>query len=1072
MLTLEDQLKSFHDDDPVYAHLYELWKNAKFDLEKILQNIILIFPHYSLHNASHSEMIIRYIEAVLGEERIKMLKPTEIWLMLMSAYAHDIGMLVSAEETRSFWQRDDFKEYMEGIPDSSDLRKYAECILKPQGERENLDLRSDWPVDVKMAVIYLTADYVRRCHPDRSKDIITSRIDTPPTRPTRFDFSFFHFIKERIQLLLGKLASLHGASFDDIFTLEKCCQGMGQADDIVYPRRIAAFLRLGDLHDLDNKRFDENAYALIGDVPATTEAHRDKHASLEHFLVKDNKIEVAYDCSTEDAYLAASSWISYLKQETENLALRWNDIVSDGFGSAPVVTSCKIKLNGELIQGNALNSFNFTRDTIFELLQGANIYRNQFACLRELIQNADDASKLRLWEDLKAGNVDGFDKSNLTNLTPFDITDEIRNRYPIDVVFQYDEKEKGVQVSVSDKGIGISDQQLKQMENVSSSWHMRADNKKLYAKMVKWLAPTGAFGVGLQSVFQLTDTLRCETYPRNESAKEIIFRSKKKGGRISKRNLVTDETYRDGTVFTFFIPDDSFNHMTWSLGGIFDQKINELDPFEYDDSDAGVIQKTFYLIECISRDADNNFFPIRVISKQKDKKTGQESTQTLIILSKDKHTAKSNKFEKISDDLSALCICNTTTIIAYNREYAISYVINIKHGNDFGHMTQAFFKGMRLDTDQFRDLIASPYDKYMQVNIYFDGLPTKEYLTLSREKIREEKRGQVFKIVEKDICLLIVFLLKTYKNSPIDNPNFALSLACLTECLLNAHKKDRTSFQEEIAEYRKVLSPHLTSTISCFQIFDDDNVKQVSKKASEVFSKFWGNESFYLLQLGESRHSFPAYFNPTEEQMISEIKELIPFHKEIEKIKPSSILFLDGMFRNIVHRGNVSAQYISGSIATQKMLYHCTLNSDIGIPVVTESIRNEINEQMGKYGRIITDAIKNYEDIAICNTDKYFSYQHRYIWCIVSKAFMISPFSKNDIDKKLQEIKLNDDIDKFWEQLMNRDDFKRLVAYVKEHNLNPTVSEDKIRDTYRRWVYDILSHKETPENSDSKENNA
>lgn len=85
---------------------------------------------------------------------------------------------------------------------------------------------------------------------------------------------------------------------------------------------------------------------------------------------------------------------------------------------------------------------------------------------------------------------------------------------------------------------------------------------------------------------------------------------------------------------------------------------------------------------------------------------------------------------------------------------------------------------------------------------------------------------------------------------------------------------------------------------------------------------------------------------------------------------------------------------------------------------------------------------------------------------------MISPFSKNDIDKKLQEIKLNDDIDKFWEQLMNRDDFKRLVAYVKEHNLNPTVSEDKIRDTYRRWVYDILSHKETPENSDSKENNA
>ena len=205
MLTLEDQLISFRDYDSVYAHLYELWKNAKFDLEKILQNVVLSFPHYSLHNASHSEMIIRYIEAVLGEERIKMLKPTEIWLMLMSAYTHDIGMLISDKEIRSIWKDDKFKDYIEGISDSSDLYRYAQYILKPQGNRENLDLPSDWPVDVKMAVIYLTADYVRRRHSDRSRDIITSRFDNPPLC---FDFSFLHFIKERIQLLLGKLASV------------------------------------------------------------------------------------------------------------------------------------------------------------------------------------------------------------------------------------------------------------------------------------------------------------------------------------------------------------------------------------------------------------------------------------------------------------------------------------------------------------------------------------------------------------------------------------------------------------------------------------------------------------------------------------------------------------------------------------------------------------------------------------------------------------------------------------------------------------------------------------------------
>lgn len=1073
MLTLEDQLKSFHDDDPVYAHLYELWKNAKFDLEKILQNVILSFPHYSLHNASHSEMIIRYIEAVLGEERIKMLKPTEIWLMLMSAYTHDIGMLISDKEIRSIWKDDKFKDYIEEISDSSDLYRYAQYILKPQGNRENLDLPSDWPVDVKMAVIYLTADYVRRRHSDRSRDIITSRFDNPPLC---FDFSFLHFIKERIQLLLGKLASLHGASFDDIFTLEKCCQGMGQADDIVYPRRIAAFLRLGDLLDLDNKRFDENAYTLIGDVPATTEAHRNKHASLEHFLVRDNKIEVAYDCPTEDAYLAASSWISYLKQETENLALRWNDIVSDGFGSAPVVTSCKIKLNGELIQGNALNSFNFTRDTIFELLQGANIYRNQFACLRELIQNADDASKLRLWEDLKAGNVkvDGFDKSNLTDLTPFDITDEIRNRYPIDVVFQYDEKEKGFYVSVSDKGIGISDQQLKQMENVSSSWHMRADNKKLYAKMVKWLTPTGAFGIGLQSVFQLTDTLRCETYPRNEGAKEIIFRSKRKGGRITKRNIITDEAYREGTIFTFFIPDDSFKHISWDIGGIFDQKINELDPFEYNDVDIKVIRRLFYFLDCISHDADNNFFPINIKLKQKDENKGKESYQKLATLNRGGIYTEKSEFQKLEDNLLASYISDKEIIIIHNKQYAISYVMDIRKGIGRWLMPQVFFKGMSLGTSQFNNLIVAPYSKYMHLRIYLDGFPTKEYLTLNREKIREEKVKTLFDIIKHDIGLLIDFSLQTYTNHPIKNPAIYFSLACLTECLVAVHEKcdkDIVPFKERIKNFRKALLKHLTTTISCFQ-YRDNNVRDVSLSASDVFSMLWEKTPFYLLQINESRYSFPHYSNPTKDDLISEINRWIPSEKASKSIQQDAMIFFDAVFKEIIHYSSLSVQNISGNVKEQKMFYRCVLDSDVSIPTVTQSIKDGINANIKNHAHLFTDAIKDYEDIAINDMDGYFSYHHHYRWCVLSKAFMISPFSKADVDTSLKEIKSKDGINKFWERLMDRDDFKRLVTYVKEHNINPAVSEDKIRDTYCRWVNDILLPQVAPENPDSEENNA
>ena len=151
------------------------------------------------------------------------------------------------------------------------------------------------------------------------------------------------------------------------------------------------------------------------------------------------------------------------------------------------------------------------------------------------------------------------------------------------------------------------------------------------------------------------------------------------------------------------------------------------------------------------------------------------------------------------------------------------------------------------------------------------------------------------------------------------------------------------------------------------------------------------------------------------------------------------------------------------------MFYRCVLDSDVSIPTVTQSIKDGINANIKNHARLFTNAIKDYEDIAINDVDGYFSYHHHYGWCELSKAFMISPFSKADIDKSLKEIKSDADVNKFWEQLMDRDDFKRLVTYVKEHNINPAVSEDKIRDTYRKWVTDILSLKEVPENAESEE---
>ena len=83
-----------------HPHLKLLESQWRFDQElisKALQNINTIFPHYSRHDASHSKQIIVNIERMLGD-KIKFLSATDTWLILESAYNHDIGMVITQKQ--------------------------------------------------------------------------------------------------------------------------------------------------------------------------------------------------------------------------------------------------------------------------------------------------------------------------------------------------------------------------------------------------------------------------------------------------------------------------------------------------------------------------------------------------------------------------------------------------------------------------------------------------------------------------------------------------------------------------------------------------------------------------------------------------------------------------------------------------------------------------------------------------------------------------------------------------------------------------------------------------------------
>lgn len=67
-----------------------------------------------------------------------------------------------------------------------------------------------------------------------------------------------------------------------------------------------------------------------------------------------------------------------------------------------------------------------------------------------------------------------------------------------------------IQVSISDKGLGISKQQLKFLSNTGSS-SKNVLKQDIIRNMPEWMRPSGVFGIGFQSIFLLTDRVDIET---------------------------------------------------------------------------------------------------------------------------------------------------------------------------------------------------------------------------------------------------------------------------------------------------------------------------------------------------------------------------------------------------------------------------------------------------------------------------------------------------------------------------------------------------------------------------------
>jgi hypothetical protein len=78
-MKLEVQFYELSKNSLKATEIYNTWQFIKKDITNQLGNVSVYFPHFSLHDSSHSETIISQMERILGEDRINDLSFSDIF---------------------------------------------------------------------------------------------------------------------------------------------------------------------------------------------------------------------------------------------------------------------------------------------------------------------------------------------------------------------------------------------------------------------------------------------------------------------------------------------------------------------------------------------------------------------------------------------------------------------------------------------------------------------------------------------------------------------------------------------------------------------------------------------------------------------------------------------------------------------------------------------------------------------------------------------------------------------------------------------------------------------------------
>ena len=534
-----------------------LWSVCKEIIEAAVSHnkrIIAQMSNYDMHDETHSEKVLEIIESLLGE-KIEKLTFYELVLIYMSAYLHDSAMAMPdweydtlkavegteqlRDNTLSFFIGNDFKpvhKYSEALKLVSENKdklfhydKAKAYIFVQENEEKILDFlanlicnyeefrngyiedlkkhKDSFPEYFNMSKM-IRSEYIRSTHHLRVVENVNAL-------KKRFCAALGDRCAQYFTEDLSKICKCHGEEFRALFDLElERKDWTGAFSNIQF---VAMLLRLGDVVHFSADRAPLSLFAEKQIIDETSFLHwKAKFQELTYEIYQEkNNICIKYTayCKEPETYYFIQDYLDWVDREIDNyyiLRNRWDvacrkDLTAYIIPLEMTVNRQEIEFDANCFQPDNNLKFVINQAKILDLLTGIQLYKDKYLCLREVYQNALDASKCMLSYNKKRN-----------------IVEKLKIEFGIAKEQVHDVERK--YIYCLDHGTGMNLDIIKNcFLHIGNSYYQSRDFARKNTDWAYGVKPTSQFGIGILSGYMLADKIGVSTVHYEEPNKYISF---------------------------------------------------------------------------------------------------------------------------------------------------------------------------------------------------------------------------------------------------------------------------------------------------------------------------------------------------------------------------------------------------------------------------------------------------------------------------------------------------------------------------------------------------------------------